>query len=101
MKDKTAAYKPWRMVRHEITEWRRLPSGTLGKEFTLSGYGLPEPKSVPKEEEIGPTGVDDINYRAIGLPPIKPASNTWLWVVLAVVILIAGAAYIRYRRSAD
>ena len=28
VKDKTAAYKPWRTVRHEITEWCRLPSGT-------------------------------------------------------------------------
>ena len=98
VKDKSAAYKPWRSNRYEISLWRRLPAGPPGKEFTLSGYGLPEPTTVP-EEKFQPSGGGSINLIPIGLPPEKAGYGLWPWVAVGVVLLAAGAAAARATRT--
>lgn len=97
--DKTEGYRPWRISRIEVVEYRRLPSPPAEAEFTLSAFGLPEPKTLPDDagDSSGPMGdVNQVPYRPAANEP--SARGLWWWAVPGVGAIVAGLAYVRYRR---
>lgn len=120
LKDRSAAYQPWRAVRTEFSLWRRLPPGPPGEEFTLSHYNLPEPKEVPTTTGLGPGGAG----RGVSIAPVPPAApptdgsepeepslladlieaagvGVWPWLTAGSILVAAASLYLRYRRRAS
>jgi hypothetical protein len=101
--DRTSNYTPWRYHRIEVLEYHRLPGPPPDQEFTLSAFGLPEPRSLPDDAAgsgsgPGPMGdINDIPYRPIQVEP--EGGGWWWWLILLVGVIIAGTGgYILYRR---
>ncbi|HKB05248.1 MAG TPA: hypothetical protein VKD90_23690 [Gemmataceae bacterium] len=118
LKDKSAAYKPWRTRRYEFGLWKRRPPGPPGDEFTLSHYNLPEPKHVPAAtERVGGTPrrySQDVPPAATPAdrpdPPEQPsplaelagavAEGVWPWLIIGLLLVLAASVYVHHRRRA-
>jgi hypothetical protein len=115
LKDRSAAYQPWRAVRTEFSLWTRMPPGPPGEEFTLSHYNLPEPKEVPRTTGLSagvPRGVsipvpqataprdDPDSDEPLPLADLadEAAVGVWPWLVIGSMVVVAASVYLRHRR---
>jgi hypothetical protein len=91
-------YVPFRLSRSKMKTYRRLETAIPESEFTLSAFGLPEPKTVP-ERSFDLPGGGDYPLTARIPPPTKQLAL--LWIVLGYLLLAALTAivYRRYRSS--
>jgi hypothetical protein len=97
MATKRSEWVPWRRMRYDVAEYRKLTSPLPEQAFTLSHYGLPEPKTISPDSPRAPAGEATNNPVP---PPESRRSWLWLWLIIAAVILTAAIVYVRYRRAA-
>jgi hypothetical protein len=87
-----------RVSRIDLHEFRRLPAPPPETDFTLSAFGLPEPKKLP-DDASGGVMIGTTND-AIPFNPKSESTNRnwWLWVLIAMFIFGCGIAFAVHRR---